>query len=85
MAILRRMFSRPAARMQPRSRLTPAQAAEIAARTVAGSRTAGLAVPTRAETGLVWDVCEVAYGSGWRVCVDDATGEPGPVRRWGVR
>jgi len=84
-AILDRLFPRSAGRVPAPPRLTPGQAAGIAARAVAGAGATGLAVPVRTEAGLVWDVCEAAYGSGWRVRVDDATGEPGPVGRWGVR
>ena len=87
LAILDRLFSRSATPAPTTGRLTPEQAAAIAACAAAGTGTATTctAVPTRTDTGLVWDVCEVAYGSGWRVCVDDATGAPGPVGRWGVR
>ena len=85
-AILDRLFLRSAGRASAPARLTPEQAVEIARRIVAGSgSTTGVAVPSRTETGLVWDVCEVSYGSGWRVRVDDATGETGPDGRWGVR
>ncbi|WP_419828632.1 hypothetical protein [Methylobacterium sp.] len=76
LAILDRLFSRSARPAPATGRLKPEQAAAIAACAAAGTGTAttGTAVPTRTDTGLVWDVCEVAYGSGWRVFVDDATG-----------
>ncbi|MCJ2081822.1 hypothetical protein [Methylobacterium sp. J-090] len=87
LAFLDRLFTRSAAPAPATGHLTPEQAAAIAARAAAGTGapTTGTAVPNRADTGIVWDVCEVAYGSGWRVRVDDATGAPGPVGRWGVR
>ncbi|MCI9881954.1 MULTISPECIES: hypothetical protein [Methylobacterium] len=86
LAILGRSDSRSAAPAPATGRLTPEHAAAIAARAAAGTgaATTGVAVPTRTDTGPVWDVCEVAYG-GWRVWVDDATGEPGPAGRWGLR
>ncbi|KQO65853.1 hypothetical protein ASF22_03970 [Methylobacterium sp. Leaf87] len=87
LVILDRLFSPSGAQAPATGRLTPERAAAIAARAAAGTGTAttGTAVPTRTDTGLVWDVREVAYGSGWRVCVDDAMGAPGPVGRWGLR
>jgi hypothetical protein len=34
---------------------------------------------------IVWSVRGATVGSGWFVDIDDATGEVGPVRRWGIR
>jgi hypothetical protein len=34
---------------------------------------------------LVWNASTPTAGSGWFVEIDDATGEVGPIRRWGVR
>ena len=38
-----------------------------------------------ADGRLVWTVSTATVGSGWRVTIDDATGEVGPVTRWGLR
>ncbi len=34
---------------------------------------------------LVWTVTTATIGSGWRVRIDDASGEAGRVTRWGLR
>jgi len=37
------------------------------------------------EGRVMWTANTAIRGSGWSVTVDDATGEVGPVRRWGLR
>ncbi len=44
-----------------------------------------VSLPLRGDTPPVWMVNTATIGSGWRVSVDDATGEVGPVKRWGLR
>jgi hypothetical protein len=39
----------------------------------------------RLDSRLTWIVSTATIGSGWSVNIDDATGEVGPVKRWGVR
>jgi hypothetical protein len=39
----------------------------------------------RIDGRLTWVVSTATKGSGWSVSIDDATGEVGPVQRWGVR
>jgi hypothetical protein len=34
---------------------------------------------------LEWIASTPTIGSGWSVTIDDATGETGPVRSWGIR
>lgn len=84
-ALLARLYPPPPT---PATRLHPGEAAAIAERAAARvgrPETHGHAVPRKGPDGVTWDVCQVAIGSGWRVQVDDATGEAGPVTRWGVR
>ena len=84
-ALLARLFLPPPTLA---TRLRPDEATAIAERAAAlGGRpgTHGHAVAREDPDGVTWDVCQVAIGSGWRVRVDDATGEAGPVTRWGVR
>ena len=89
-AILGRLISRSTLREAAfQGRLSPERAAEIAAVAAAAEAgfpdTFGVASPIRTESGLFWDVCQLSRGSGWRVVVDDATGQPGAVGRWGLR
>ena len=44
-----------------------------------------VSLPRRGDSRPVWVVSTATIGSGWRVNVDDATGEAGPVTRWGLR
>ena len=84
-ALLTRLLRRSA---PPATRLCPREAAAIAEQAAASAGhpgTYGHAVPVRAGGAVAWDVSQVSIGSGWRVRVDDATGEPGPVTRWGLR
>ena len=88
-AIPGRLISR-STRREPafQGRLSPERAAEIAVAAAAEAGfpdTFGVASPIRTESGLFWDVCQLSRGSGWRVVVDDATGQPGAVGRWGLR
>lgn len=87
--ILRRLFSRGATPDPgPRPRLSEREAAAIAERAAAASGrpgTTGAAHLVRVDGACRWDVCQVSIGSGWRIVVDDATGEAGPVGRWGIR
>jgi hypothetical protein len=39
----------------------------------------------RIEGRIVWVATTATIGSGWSVTIDDATGEVGPVKRWGFR
>ncbi len=88
-AILGRLISRSTRREAAfQGRLSPERAAEIAVAAAAEAGfpdTFGVASPIRTESGLFWDVCQLSRGSGWRVVVDDATGQPGAVGRWGLR
>ncbi|MCP1549636.1 hypothetical protein [Methylorubrum extorquens] len=88
-AILGRLISRSTRREAAfQGRLSPERAAEIAVAAAAEAGfpdTIGVASPIRTESGLFWDVCQLSRGSGWRVVVDDATGQPGAVGRWGLR
>jgi hypothetical protein len=34
---------------------------------------------------ITWVASTPTIGSGWSVTIDDATGEVGPMRRWGLR
>lgn len=34
---------------------------------------------------ITWVASTATMGSGWSVKIDDATGEVGPMRRWGLR
>jgi hypothetical protein len=34
---------------------------------------------------ITWVASTPTIGSGWSVTIDDATGEVGPMRRWGIR
>jgi hypothetical protein len=34
---------------------------------------------------LTWIASTTTRGSGWSVTIDDATGEVGSVKRWGIR
>ena len=43
------------------------------------------AVVIGGANGIGEATCRLMATRGWRVCVDDATGAPGPVGRWGVR
>ena len=84
-AMLTRLFPQPST---PALRLCQREAAAIAERAAARAgrpETHGHAVLCEVQGIVTWDVCQVAFGSGWRVRVDDATGEAGPVTRWGVR
>lgn len=86
-ALLKRLRSDRGA-PAPRGRLTEARAAEIAADAAAAAGfpgTVGTAARVSTPAGPAWDVCQVSIGSGWRIAVDDATGLPGPVGRWGIR
>lgn len=88
-AILGRLFRHSSRReLGPNTRLTAEEAAAVAAQASAAAgfpNTTGIAAPQRTEAGVVWDVCQVSIGGGWRVAVDDASARPGPVGRWGVR
>jgi len=87
-AILGRLISRSTRREAAfQGRLSPERAAEIAAAAAEAGfpDTFGVASPIRTGSGLFWDVCQLSRGSGWRVVVDDATGQPGAVGRWGLR
>ena len=84
-ALLTRLFPQAAT---PATRLRPSEATAIAERAAARAGrpgTHGHAIPCEVRGGITWDVCQVSKGSGWRVQVDDVTGEAGSVTRWGVR
>jgi hypothetical protein len=44
-----------------------------------------LVIAHRIGGRIVWTASTATVGSGWSVTIDDATGEQGPVRRWGLR
>ena len=93
--LLRRVFflgppppPHPPARMSPEAVLSLAQAAMRTAGIGQGvTHSYGLAPsnPALVDGRIVWTVSTATIGSGWRVTVDDATGETGPVMRWGLR
>jgi hypothetical protein len=48
-------------------------------------RRIGLVTVRQVEGRLTWIASTATKGSGWSVCIDDATGKVGPVERWGIR
>ena len=79
---------------QPPTRLSQAEVLALAAaamqelqigRGLAHSYGLVPSLPRLADGRVVWTVSTATIGSGWSVSVDDATGEVGPVKRWGLR
>jgi len=84
-SLLRRLLSID---LRQETRLTPAQVMQMAgeaARAAHINATFGVLSLRRIDGRLKWIASTPTKGSGWRVTVDDATGELGPVRRWGLR
>ena len=82
---LRRLLS---IKLRPETRMTRAQVMQMAGEVAQMAQipvTFGVLSLRRIDGRLLWIATTVTKGSGWRVTVDDATGELGPVRRWGVR
>ncbi len=88
------MLGGPPAPARPDTHRDPEEVAALAG---AAFRRAGIALGpphrlgvlppvVRREAGrLIWSVDSATIGAGWRVDLDDATGEAGPVTRWGLR
>lgn len=95
-AVLRRLLALGRQRLPPRPplRLRELEVQELAA---AAFLAAGIgrdrphpygtivSLPRFGDSPLLWVVGTATIGSGWRVSVDDASGEVGPVTRWGLR
>jgi hypothetical protein len=72
----------------PTTRMTEEEVRVLADKAVQAARINQLfgRVSVRSIEGrLTWIVSTSAKGSGWSVWIDDATGDVGPVRRWGIR
>jgi hypothetical protein len=83
--LLRRLVFGPP---RPETRMTEEEVrmlADKAAQRARINRTLGRVSVRRVNGRLIWSVSTTTIGSGWYVDVDDATGEVGPVRRWGIR
>jgi hypothetical protein len=84
-ALLRRILPgppTPATRMNRDEVMALAAKAAEAARI---NRTLCVATVRRIDGRLTWIVSTATKGSGWSMSIDDATGEVGPVKHWGVR
>jgi hypothetical protein len=83
-ALFRRLLfgSRPETRMTKQEVKVLADRAAEAAHI---NRTLGFITVRNINGRITWVASTPTIGSGWSVTIDDATGEVGPVRRWGVR
>jgi len=82
-ALFRRLlFGPPETRMSEEEVMTLAAKATKADRI---SRLFGRPMLRRVDGRGTWIVSTATKGSGWSVSIDDATGEVGPVKRWGIR
>jgi hypothetical protein len=82
---LRRVVLGPPGRA---TRMTQDEAMALAAKAAEAAgidRVLGVAMVRRVDGRLTWIVSTATKGSGWSVSIDDATGEAGPVKRWGIR
>ena len=73
---------------RPKTRMTEEQVMALAAEATQAAhidRTFGFATVRYIEGRLTWIASTPTIGSGWHVRIDDATGEVGPVKRWGIR
>ena len=73
---------------RPKTRLRREQVMDIAAEAAQAahvSATFAILSVREIKGRLTWIASTATKGSGWRVSVDDATGELGPMERWGVR
>jgi len=78
----------PSIRLRPETQMTPAQVLQLATEAAQAAHinaTFGGLSLRRSDGRLIWMATTATKGSGWHVTVDDATGELGPVTRWGVR
>jgi len=85
LALLRRVLFGPASSETRMTRDEAMALAAKAAEAAAIDRVLGWATVRRIDGRLIWVVSTATKGSGWSVSIDDATGEVGPVTRWGVR
>jgi hypothetical protein len=84
-ALLRRLLFGPPT---PATRMTRDEVLALAAKAAEAARinrTLGVATVRRIDGRLTWIVSTATKGSGWSMSIDDATGEAGPVKRWGIR
>jgi hypothetical protein len=84
LTLLRRLFCPPS----PETRMTRDEVMALAAKAAEAARincVLGWATVRRIDGRLTWIVSTATKGSGWSVSIDDATGEVGPVKRWGIR
>lgn len=82
--LLRRVLFGP----PPETRMTRDQVMALAATAADAAgigRVLGWATVRRIDGRLTWIVSTATKGSGWSVSIDDATGEVGPVKGWGIR
>ena len=82
--LLRRLFGPPS----PETRMKRDEVMALAAKAAEAAginRVLGFATVRRVDGRLTWIVSTATKGSGWSVSIDDATGEVGPVKRWGIR
>ena len=73
---------------RPQARMTEQEVRALADRAAHAAhidRAFSLVVPRSIDGRLTWVASTPTVGSGWSVTIDDATGEIGPVRRWGIR
>jgi hypothetical protein len=73
---------------RPKTRITEEQAKALAGKAAEAAHiemTPGFVTVRHIEGRLTWIVSTPTIGSGWHVRIDDATGEVGPVKRWGIR
>jgi hypothetical protein len=83
--LLRRLLVGP---RRPETRMTDEEVrvlADEAAQKARIDSTLGLVSVRRVNGRIIWSASTTSRGSGWYVDIDDATGEVGPVRRWGIR
>jgi hypothetical protein len=84
LTLLRRLLfgSRPETRMTEQEvKMLADRAAEVAHI----DRTLGFITVRSINGRITWVASTPTIGSGWSVTIDDATGEVGAVRRWGIR
>jgi hypothetical protein len=73
---------------RPETRMTEEEVMALAVEAAAKARIdhAFLGPTVRRTDGrLTWTLSTATLGSGWSIHIDDATGEVGPAKPWGVR